>query len=559
MAAPDASHTFDVIVVGAGSAGCALAARLSADVNRRVLLLEAGPDYRTADDFPRDVALASSMAATVPGHPNNWNFIGQLMPGRSFPVARGKGLGGSSTINGTYFVRARPADFDELAEAGNKLWSYERVLPYFCKSEHDVDFSGPYHGDAGPMPVGRIQPDRLHPVSRAFVQACLDAGFPDDPDKNAPGTEGIGPVPRNVRNGIRMNAGITYIAPNRDRPNLTIIGGTFVTRVLFEGTRAVGVAAVRDSRPVTFRASEIVLSAGAIKSPHLLMLSGIGPAADLRQHGIDVVHDSPGVGTRLKDHPTLMVNFQVRDKGMPLPEELQPFETCLNYTTPESSVESDVQLMCGVVSYAQLIKGTTAADGRRARVPSYVKRPLATLSAMRQLPTRLLMQQARRQNDLTMLVGLETEDSVGELRLTSAEPTDAPAINLNYLSEPADLPRLQHNLEVAIELLNAPSFRALDVKLMNPGRGQHSRTQLQTWIAANLGSAFHSFNTVPMGPASDPVAVVDQHCRVHGVEGLRVADLSIMPRMRRGPAATALMIGERVAGLIDEHDLDDPS
>jgi choline dehydrogenase-like flavoprotein len=387
------------------------------------------------------------------------------------------------------------------------------------------------------------------------MEACLEAGFPDEPDKNAPGPEGIGPVPRNVLGGIRMNTGITYIAPVRDRRNLTIVGNAVVTRVLFDGTRAIGVEAVRDGRRVRFSAGEVILSAGGIKTPHLLLLSGIGPAAHLRSHGIDIVHDSPGVGQGLKDHPTIIVNFRARDDAMPVPEDLQPFETCLNYTSPGSAVKSDVQLMCGVVSYSRLIKAQPRAAGRAARVPSYLKRPVATLSALRRLPFGLVLSQARRQDDLTVLVSLEAEESAGEISLKSGDPAAAPVITFNYFSDPADLPRVLDNLRLAVDLLRSGSFRSLRPEIVSPGP-EHLRgdEELRDWIVSNIGSAFHSTNSARMGPASDPAAVVDQHCRVHGVEGLRVADLSVAPRIRRGPAATAVVIGERVAGLIDGKD-----
>lgn len=547
------AESYDVIVVGAGTAGCALAARLSEDEARRVLLLEAGPDYPSLDEFPVELSRARSMAATFPGHPNSWNFVGKLSPERSqYPLARGKVVGGSSSVNGTYFVRARPADFDNWAALGNPLWSYEQVLPFFRKSENDLDVVNEFHGQDGPVPVARPRPDQLRPVSQEFVQACLDAGFPEDPDKNAPDPEGVGPVTRNCVNGIRMNTAVCYLAPIRGRQNLTVLGQTLVRRVLFERTRAVGVEAEREGRPVTYRGDEIVLSAGGFTSPHLLMLSGIGPADALRKHGIDVVHDSPAVGQGAKDHPSLHVSFQVRDDGDRLPDDFMVFQTTLNHTAPGSDSVSDVQITCGAASYGAMLRAVPGASGKRAGLPSYLKRPRATLSALSKLPARLVLTEARMQDNLMLLCSLDAEKSSGEIFLKSADPTEAPGINLNYLSEPADIPRIVANLRVATELLRSPGFKRLGLKRVSPADDDLvSDDALESWIRSNLSTSLHTHSTARMGPASDTASVVDQHCRVHGVEGLRVVDISIIPAVRRGPAATAVMIGERAAALFD--------
>jgi choline dehydrogenase len=545
---------YDVIVVGGGSAGAALATRLSENESRQVLLVEAGSDYPTLEAFPLEISWAPSMAASFPGHPSSWNFVGELAPGRgSFPFTRGKIIGGSSAINGTYFIRARPVDFDNWAAAGNDLWSYEQVLPYFRKSEHDLNFSGEYHGQDGPMPVARPREDQLRPVSQAFMQACVDAGFPEDPDKNAPGAIGIGPVPRNVQNGYRMNTAVTYLAPARGRANLTVVGETFVRRVLLDGNRVVGVEAERDGRPVEYRAAEVVLTAGAIKSSHLLMLSGIGPADELRKHGIDVVHDSAGVGRNVLDHPSVHVNFKVRDDGVPLPNDFMVFQTCLNHTAPGSSEPSDVQITCGAAPYSAMLRAAPSTGGRRPLVPSYLKRPVATINALRKLPTRLVLSEARMQDNLILLVSLDAEKSRGTFTLRSSDPREQPEIRMNYLSHPDDLPRLTANLKLAVELLKSPAFKRLGLQRVAPSDEElASDATIHSWIRTTLATAAHSHNSTHMGPASDPEAVVDQRGRVHGVEGLRVADLSIVPRLRRGPAATAVMLGERVAGLMEE-------
>jgi choline dehydrogenase-like flavoprotein len=544
---------YDVVVVGGGSAGCALAARLSENASRRVLLLEAGPDYAALDDFPLELTRALSMAAAFPGHPNSWNFIAELIPGRRYPHARGKVIGGSSTINGTYFVRGRPEDFDGWAAMGHDLWSYEQVLPFFRKCESDRDFAGEYHSQDGPIPIRRPGPEELREVSRAFVDACLETGYVAEPDKNAPGPGGVGPTPRNVANGFRINTAAAYLTPARSRPNLTVLGDSLVRRVLFEGKRAIGVEVEHHGQAASYAAGEVVLCAGGIKSPHILMLSGIGPAEELHRHGIAVVHDSPGVGRHVKDHPSLPVNFVVRDEDRPLPVDFMSFQSTLNHTAEGSDIASDLQITCGSATLSQMMRPATGTGGLRGRLPSYLTRPIRTLSALRKLPARLVMSEARTQDTLRLLCSLEAEKSTGEITLRSADPAEAPHINLNYLSHPDDLPRLRANLRVATSLLLSPSFRRLKLKLVGLSKDDlASGAAMDRWIRNNLATSFHTSCSARMGPASDPTAVVDQRGRVHGVDGLRVADISIMPEItRRGPAATAVMIGERIAALME--------
>jgi choline dehydrogenase-like flavoprotein len=546
-------RAYDVIVVGAGTAGAPLAARLSENDARQVLLLEAGPDYGTIDEFPGEIQRARSLAAAFPGHPLSWNFTGRLTDERDpYPLARGKIVGGSSSVNGTYFIRGRPQDFDVWGSVSNGVWSYESVLPYFRKGENDHNFVNEYHGQDGPIGVLRPRPDQLRPVSEAFVQSCLDAGYPDDPDKNAPGQEGIGPVPRNCLNGIRQNTAACYLGGVRDRKNLTVLGETLVRRVLFEGNRAVGVEAERDGQTVTYRGAEVVLCASGFKSPHLLLLSGIGPAAHLREYGIEVVHDSPGVGQNVKDHPSVHIAFQVKDDGVPLPDDFMTFQTTLNHTSPSGGEVSDIQITCGAASFNQMLRAVPAGAGKRAGLPSYMKRPLATFNALRKLPARLVLHEARMQDNIVLLCSLDASKSNGRVFLRTADPREQPGIDLNYLTDPADLPRVVYNLRTCLGLLRSPGFSRLGLKVASPTPDESADDEaLGRWARNNMATSLHTHNSVHMGPSSDPMAVVDEECRVYGVEGLRVVDISIIPEIRRGPAATAVMIGERAAAFFD--------
>ncbi|HYX95666.1 MAG TPA: GMC family oxidoreductase N-terminal domain-containing protein, partial [Geodermatophilus sp.] len=263
---------WDVVVVGAGTSGAPLAARL-ADAGRRVLVLEAGADH---DEFPADLRDAARMAAAVPGHPANWDLTGVLTEGVTFPVPRGRVAGGSSALNGGYFVRGTRADLDGWAAAGNDLWSYDAVLPSFVRLEADREYGDrPGHGADGPVPVRR--PAGGHPLADALGAAAAEFGAPEEPDKNADGLPGWGPVPLNVADGVRVNTAMAYLAPRRGHPGLTVCGGVPVRRVVVEGGRAVGV----ETADGVVRAGEVVLAAGAVGSPQLLLLSGIGPADDL--------------------------------------------------------------------------------------------------------------------------------------------------------------------------------------------------------------------------------------------------------------------------------------
>ncbi|MEG3858813.1 GMC family oxidoreductase [Microcoleus sp. herbarium12] len=497
---------YDYIVIGAGSAGCVVANRLTEDCQTTVLLLEAGnPDTKPEIQIPLE-------CFNLLGSEVDWAYFTEPEPylnNRKVFHPRGKVLGGSSSINFMLYVRGNPDDYNHWQELGNPGWSYQDILPYFKKSENQQRGASEYHGVDGELSVtDLISPA---PISQRFVEASVAMGYYNNPDFNGMHQEGAGLYQMTIKDGKRHSTAAAFLVPILDRPNLTTTTAALVTRLLFEGTRTVGVEYLHEETLHQVRVNrEVILSAGAFDSPKLLMLSGIGNQEYLESLGIPVVVDLPGVGQNLQDHPLIpVVHLATQD--------LHPAIT-------SSIVEAGLFLH---------------SEGNLDAAPDLqlIFSPI------------LLTFPPRSDSGFTGLVCLIHPESIGSVSLRSPDPKDAPMIRMNYLQSKSDVQKLVAGIKLMRELFQTSAFDEFRGEALAPAADVNSDEALEAYIRETCGTVFHPVGTCKMG--TDSMAVVDPELRVHGVKGLRVVDASIMPTITTGNTnAPIIAIGEKAADLI---------
>jgi len=526
------AEEYDFIIVGAGSAGSVLAHRLSADPATRVLLLEAGGPDR--DPW---IHIPAGFFRNIYNPRLNWGFETEPIPGfagRSIPWPRGRVLGGSSAINGLVYIRGQKEDFDLWRQMGNPGWSYDDVLPFFRKAENQERGADDYHGTGGPLDIADLRMD--HPLHAAFIAAAQEAGYPFNPDFNGAAQEGVGVYQMTIRGRRRCSAALAYLRPAARRPNLAVRTGALAERVLVEGGRAVGVAwRERGAARRAFARAEVLLAGGAVNSPQLLQLSGIGPAALLAAHGIPVAADLPGVGENLQDHLNARVVARIascptlNETSRSLPRQaLAGLAWLLARRGPLMMGAGPIGL------FARTREGPATPDVQYHFMAGSLDRPGAPMhdfpgASIACVPCR--------------------PESRGSIRIRSADPAEPPRIQPNYLATDNDRTTLIEGLRIARRLFSTAAMRPFVAGEAIPGPGVQTSEEWLAYIRAKAGTGFHASGTCRMG--SDPMSVVDPALRVRGVGGLRVVDASVMPSVVSGNTnAATIMIAEKAAEMI---------
>ncbi len=538
----------DYIIVGAGSAGCVLANRLSADGKSRVLLLEAGGDdrpIREPGQFLSNLMIHVPVgySQTLKDPKVNWLYSTQPDPGTGGRVhvwPRGKVLGGSSSINGLIYIRGQHADYDGWRQLGCEGWGWDDVRPYFFKSENQERGAGDHHATGGPLNVSDVT--EKHLVSDAVIDACVEAGLPRNADVNGENQEGVTYYQLTVRNGQRCSAAVAYLHPAMNRPNLRVETRALTTRVLFEGKKAVGIEYTQNGERKTARAArEVILSGGAVNSPQLLQLSGIGPASLLSEHGIPIVHDLPGVGENLQDHYVILASWRLR-AGVVSVNELTKGARFIGETLKYVFQRKGLLTLSAahIAAFCKSRPDLAGPDIQFHILPATTDAEKAANEGTMELEDK---------PGLTIAPCQLRPESRGHIRITSPDGAVHPAITPNYLSDPLDQEVAVAALKWARTIAGQPALASyVDHELM-PGPDMNSDATLLEYARLAGTTIYHPVGTCQMGHG--PMAVVDPQLRVRGVENLRVVDASVMPRLVSGNTnAPTIMIAEKAADMI---------
>jgi len=529
---PAEALEFDYIVVGAGSAGCVLANRLSADGKHSVLLLEAGPK-----DSNVWIHVPLGYGRLFKEKTVNWMYQTEPEPGldgRTVFQPRGKVLGGSSSINGLLYVRGQHEDYDRWRQRGNNGWGYDDVLPYFKKAEHQARGADDFHGVGGPLPVSELS--HADPLSAAFIEAAAETGIPKNADFNGATQEGAGYFQTTTRHGRRASTAVAYLRPAKSRTNLHIETAALAQRILFEGRRAVAVEYRKDGALRTARArKEILVCSGAYNSPQLLQLSGVGPAELLRRHGIDVVLDAAGVGSDLQDH--LQVRVVMR---------------CTQRITLNDVVNSPARKVLAGLRYAAFRTGplsiAAGTSGAFFKTSPRLSTPDVQIHFL-PFSTDRMGEKLHSFSGFSASVCQLRPESRGSLRIRSADPAAPPEIRINYLATEVDRTTNVEGLKILRKILQARALKPYVVDEVDPGAKVSTDDELLNYCRQRGSTIYHPTSTCRMG--SDPLAVVDQRLRVRGLEALRVVDGSVMPDLVSGNTnAVIIMIAEKASDMI---------